>query len=152
MNLEEIIGIPFLFALIGWILWLWLKKRQLDMQERMKRLDIHHEMIKKFSSTQEFIDFLQTEHGKPLMLNEETTPQLRALRSLLVAIVLILAGIVMLINGYSWRDYDDMNYVNKMHDLYYWGSMAIAIGLGLLIHLAIMLKLGKKWNVFKDRE
>jgi len=152
MNLEEIVGVPALFALIGWVLWLSLKRHQWSVQERMRRLDIQHEMIKKFSSAQEFIDFMQTENGKQLIVRESLTPQWKFLRSMAAAIIFILTGMVMLINGYSWRNYDDMNYVNKMHDLYYWGSMAIAIGAGLLIHLAIMLKLGKKWNILKDRE
>lgn len=149
---EEILLFPALMLLAGWALWLWWKRYQAEQAERLKRLEIQHELVKKFSASSEFIDFVQGEQGKQIFIHTESKPQLKIIRFLTAAVMLILIGVVMLINGYSYRFETDSNYVTKAQDLYYWGSLAIAIGLGFLINAAITLRLAKKWNLFKDRE
>lgn len=149
---EELLLFPALMALAGWILWLWWKRYQAEQTERLKRLEIQHELAKKFSTSTEFIDFVQSEPGKQVFVQTESKPQLKILRFLTAAVILILVGFVMLVNGYSYRFETDTNYVTKAQDLYYWGSLAIAVGSGLLINAAITMRLAKKWNLFKDHE
>lgn len=145
---EEILIFPALMALIGWLVWLWMKRFQTMQLERMKQLEIQHELAKKFSTTSEFLDFVQSEYGKRIFIQSESKPQLKVLRFLTASVILILAGMALIIQGYSWKDYEDINFVNKMHDFYYWGSMAIALGIGLIINSWITVHLGKKWNLF----
>ncbi|NUM81236.1 hypothetical protein HUU42_10560 [bacterium] len=140
---EEIFLFPTLFVLIGWISWIWFKKYRLAAEENMKQLEIKHGIIKKFTSHQEFAEFLKTEDGKKIFPDQKNFFELKIFRFLSTAVVLILAGIAMLINGYAWSGYDDINEINKMHDYYYWGSLAIAIGFGLLINALIAKKLLK---------
>ncbi len=151
MNLDEIILFPALFALIGWVLWLWMKRFQALQQERMKQLEIQLELARKFSASNEFIEFVQSEQGKQVFSQTEMKPQLKVLRFLTASVILILVGAGMLINGYSYHNETDLNFVNKARDLYYWGSMAIAIGSGLLINAGITLRLARKWNLFNGR-
>ncbi|MBX7151113.1 hypothetical protein K1X84_05695 [bacterium] len=141
---EELFIFPALLALAGWISWLWFRKYRLSADENMKQLEIKHEMIKKFSTYQEFIEFLKSSDGKKIFPDHQSNAELKILRLLSAAVILILAGIAMLINGYSWSGYEDVNQINKMHDFYYWGSMAIAIGLGLLINAVIAKKFLQK--------
>ncbi|MBL7995488.1 hypothetical protein JNM05_08950 [bacterium] len=149
---EEVLLFPALMLLAGWALWLWWKRYQAEQSERLKRLEIQHELVKKFSTSSAFIDFVQSEQGKKVFIQVDSKPQMKIIRFLTVAVMLILIGIVMLINAYSYRFETDTNYISKAQDLYYWGSLAIAIGLGFLINAAITLRLAKKWNLFKDRE
>lgn len=149
---EEILLFPAIMLLSAWALWLWWKRYQADQKERLKRLEVQHELAKKFSSSIDFIDFVQREEGKQVFIQAESKPQMKIIRYLSVAVMSILIGVAMLINGYSYRFETDSNYVTKAQDLYYWGSMAIAIGVGLFINAAIIMKLAKKWNLFKDHE
>lgn len=149
---EEILLFPALMALIGWFLWIWMKRFQTVRLERMKQLEIQHELVKKFSSANEFIDFVQSEQGRRIFISSESKPEIKAMRFLTSSVILILAGMALLIQGYLWKDYEDINFVNKMHDFYYWGSMAIAIGIGLIINAWITVRLAKKWNLFTDNK
>lgn len=149
---EEILIFPALMALIGWLVWLWMKRFQTMQLERMKQLEIQHELAKKFSTSSEFLDFVQSEHGKKIFVQSESKPQLKVLRFLTASVILILVGCGMLINAYSYRFETDSNYVSKAQDLYYWGSMAIAVGIGLLINAWLTLQLAKRWNLFTDNK
>lgn len=141
---EEAFLFPALFVLIGWIVWIGFKKYRLSVEENMKQLEIKHEVIKKFSSFQEFTEFLKSDDGKKIFSPQQNIFEFKIVRLLSAAVILILAGLAMLINGYSWRGYEDINEINKMHDFYYWGSMAIAIGIGLLINAMIAKKILKR--------
>lgn len=151
MNFYEMIMFSVIAGLTFAGFWLWFKRHQSITHERMKELDIRHEMIKKFSSDREFIEFLQSENGRKLFFpDEHFHPRLKVIRSMTASVVLALAGAAMFITGYSWSGFTDINEINKMRDYYYWGSLSFAASAGLLINAWLMNQLGKKWNIFKD--
>jgi hypothetical protein len=130
-----------------------MKKLEAEKRERIKYLEIQHEIVKKFSSSQEFIEFLKTDRAKQAFASgDRTEPRRQILRHLSAGTLFLLAGISLLIQGYSWRDYTDINFVNKAHDLYFWGGLAVAAGTGLMINALIGVLLGRKWHLFKDLE
>lgn len=151
MNPDEIMMFVVVagFATAG--TWFLYKYHQAIATERMKELDIRHEMIKKFSSAQEFIDFVRSEEGRKMFsAGGQGSSRLKITRSITASVVLALAGATMFFTGYSWSGYTDINEINKMRDYYYWGSLSFAAAAGLLVNAWLMNKLGKKWNVFED--
>jgi hypothetical protein len=151
MNPDEIMMFAVVAGLAAAGTWFWYRHRQAIASERMKELEIRHEMIKKFSSAQEFIDFVRSEDGRKIFFDEgQGHSRLKIIRSITASVILALAGAAMFFTGYSWSDYTDINEINKMRDYYYWGSLSFAAAAGLLVNAWLMNKLGKKWNVFKD--
>ena len=45
--------------------------------------------------------------------------------------------------GYSWREYTDINFISKMHDYMYWAGIMASAGLGLIFHAAVGMKAGE---------
>lgn len=150
--LEEVVLFPALMLLIGWALWLWTRKTQMRHRERLKQLELQHELAKKFSSSPEFITFVQSEEGKRIFTNHESGVHFKIIRYVSGALLLVLIGVAMIINAYSYRFETDSNYVSKAQDFYYWGSLAVAIGIGFAVNAYVTVWLGKKWNLFGDRK
>lgn len=147
---DEVILFTALMVLVGWVLWLMMRRYQLQHHERIQRLEVQRELVKKFSSVPEFVDFVKSDEGKQIFTEPESGAHVKVIRYVTASVLLILVGITIMINAYSYRFETDSNYVSKAQDLYYWGSLAVAIGIGLVINAFITVRLAKSWNLMEN--
>lgn len=135
----EDLAMIIVFGVIGLAgLWLLYKRQQSNAAARSKELDLRREVIAKFTSAAEFVEFARSEEGKNFFLGPAEAPRMRFVRSITASVLSALAGIAMFFNGYAWRHGTDINDITKTQDYYYWASLCIAASLGLLTHALLM--------------
>ena len=107
MNHTEVIIVPSLFFMIGYIVWVlvngWQRRQRLKMVT-----DFNGKLLDRLGSVKDFSEFLQTEAGGRFMqeLGSEapmaTGPQERILRAAQLGIVLVFLGFGLLAISFFW--------------------------------------------------
>ncbi len=144
MVLEDIV-MMVVFGVLGLAgLGLLYKRLQWKAEARNKDLDLRRDIVAKFSSAAEFVEFARSEAGKDLFLGPEESPRGRFSRLLAASVMMALAGAAMFLNGYAWRHATDTNDIGKTQDYYYWASLCAAASLGLLVHAFLGRSSGRK--------
>lgn len=146
-----------LVALGGWVLWLIFRRQQVHVQARMKRTEVFDHLIEKFSTSQEFIEFLKTDQGKkfvedPLLL-PQSNPSRAVLRFVQVGIVFAAISVAFLLNWLNINHYvqtatnPDINEIRKVMDYYYWAMLSLTLAGGMFLIAAVTRFLAKRWNL-----
>jgi hypothetical protein len=105
---------------------------------------LHHKLVDRFGNVGELSDFLQTDAGDKF-LNSLTidglAPKEKLLASMTKGIVLIFLGgaLTILANVF----------IKETQFFYFFGLIAIALGVGFLVSMMISFHLSKKWGIIE---
>ena len=102
--------------------------------------DLRKQLLDKFSSGQEFTEFLATPQGQSFLKDQEASaaqrsPKVRIISSICSGIVLVLLG-----GAFFGLMY-------QKHSFVFPGTILMALGVGILVAAAISYRLYKKWNM-----
>ncbi len=132
--------LPITIVFWGWVVWVILEWRKMRNKSKLQG-----KIVDKFSTAQEFNDFLQSKEGSRflnfLKFNGRA-PRERILSSLAKGIVLFFLGIAIIVVGSLFAD--------EMRYFIAFGIVLIAIGLGFLVSTIISYKLSKKWGIIDE--
>ena len=135
--------------LVGWVIYLVFRRYQVISEARTKRAEAFNKLVEKFSSAQEFSAFLETENGKKFIedpIPAPGHPYGKVLRYIQAGILSLLIGFAYWINA-SRINSTDPNYIHQMMDSNYWGTLAVFLGIGLLVVAGITFVLTRHWHL-----
>lgn len=106
--------------------------------------EVHSKLIEKFTSSQEFLAFLETDSGKKLVDSigieqPNRNPYNRILASVQAGVILLLLGVAFLILGNV--------YANAQEGFIILGSLGVALGAGFLISAGLSYRLSKAFGL-----
>ena len=146
---ETLMAVAALF-LAGWVIWLVFRRSQLTTQLRLNRTETFNRLIEKFGSTKEFIEFAQSEEGKKLLADTPASipnPLTKVLRYIQAGVLFIIVGIAYFINAGRWQFINDPNYFHKAEDFNSYGTIAMLLGVGLLIIAGVTYLFIRRWHL-----
>ena len=150
---EETIIFAAVLALAGWVLWLLFRRYQLSVQTRLQRTESFNKLIEKFGSAKEFAEFAQSPEGKKLLddpMLPPPNPLTKVLRFLQAGILFVMIGGAYFINANRWKgltEAQDPNYYHQMMDSNYWGTLAMLLGVGLIIVAGVSYIFVRRWHL-----
>ena len=121
-----------------------LVKAFVDWKKVRYKSHLHHKLVDRFGNVSELSDFLQTDAGDKF-LNSLTidglAPKEKLLASMTKGIVLVFLGgaLTILANVF----------VKETQFFYFFGLIAIALGVGFLVSMLIAFQLSKKWGIIE---
>src|SRR5215831_4526614 len=130
---SEIIIVPFVFATIGFVVWVlvtgWQRRQHLQVMT-----DFNSHLLERMGSVKDFSDFLQTDGGAKFMDRVTaggTRPEIRwtILRSLQTGLVLICLGVGLITLAWVFR----LDALINDHVFGVTGTIALSLGLGFLL-------------------
>ena len=133
--------IPIMMAFWGWVVWAILLWRKMSHKSKLQ-----NKIIDKFSSAQEFNDFLQSQEGNKFLSFlkfDSSGPRQKILSSLSAGIILPCLGTAFIIIGQIIPN--GREYLNISCDAV--GIIFIALGVGFLIATFLSYKMCKKWGL-----
>lgn len=147
---SDMVVMVCVFALVGWVLYLFFRRYQTSMQVRLQTIESFNRLIEKFGTSKEFVDFVQTDEGKKLInapAFPPANPLSKVLRFLQAGVLFVIIGVGYWVNGLRLRTQTDPNYVHQMLDSQYWGTLALFVGVGLFVAAAISYIFVRRWNL-----
>jgi len=126
--------------IIIWVVWAILEWRKMRHKSQLQ-----NKIVEKFSTVQEFNDFLQSKEGNrflDFLKFNGFTPRGKILSSLSKGVILFFLGVALVIIGQIFTG--EMKYFNAF------GIVIIALGVGFLISTFISYKLSKKWGIIDE--
>ena len=116
------------------------------------KTEIYSRMIDKFGAAPEFIAFLQSEEGRQFIeenVAQSNAPMRKILGGIQIGIVLTMvgAGLLILANIFDRSLGGDFFLIITVA-----GTVALMIGIGLLISVMISYKLSKSWGLLTVKE
>lgn len=140
-NFAEIIGIPTIFFVTGWII-----RNYLDYRRKMKfvhiQADMQTRLLDKFGSSQEMIAYLQSDAGQTFaksLPGEDLEPYRRILGSIQAGLVLTLLGIGSLV----LKD----QIAGGQEGFTFLGVVALTLGIGFILSAAAAYRLSRSWGL-----
>jgi hypothetical protein len=149
-QIAEAVAAFSIFALIGWVLYLFFRRYQVTKQLQSQRIDSFNRMVEKFGNAREFIEFAQTPQGKKLLeepVDPRPNPLNKILRFLQAGILFIMVGVGYYINAMRLADLTDINFVNERMHSFHWGALSLCLGVGLLIAAWISYIFVQRWHL-----
>lgn len=131
-----------LFIMIGWIVWVDARRRR---EQSMSAAEIHSKLLEKFATSQELVDFLQTDEGRRFLesaAGPRLNPLEKIIRSIKYGTILAVFGLGLLLLGLMGRVDDD-------GALTVIGFMFESVGVGFLISAAISHYFSKRWGLYR---
>ncbi len=136
-----VVVIPSFLLTCGFIVWVLVDGRRRGLTAK-GRTEFYHQMMEKFGSAREFIDFVQTEGGRSFLDSfsiERVGPTDRILGSLQKGAILGILGLGFLLLGW------------KRHELFVIiGTLALSLGVGFSLSSAISYRLSKEWGLLSS--
>ena len=129
------------------LFWAWVVWAILDWRKTRHKSQLQNKIIDKFSSVQEFNDFLQSKEGNKFlsfMKFSGLAPKEKLLSSLTKGVILITLGIALILVGQIFTE--EMKYFIAF------GIVSIALGVGFLISMFISYTLSKKWGIIDEND
>ena len=125
-----IVGSSFIF--VGWIIWMATRQRR---ERQQNEIALRSRVLEKFGSSDEFVQFMQTESGKKFLdtATVEKSVRTKVASSLSSGLILLMLGVAFFFM--AWRLDDG--------DLMFPGAILSAIGVGLGISAAIYWRFGR---------
>jgi hypothetical protein len=127
-------------------------KAALRYKEKMRvikaRADVHTQLVERFGSAPEFVQFLQTDGGQHLLENI-TTEQSPAAEGILSSIqrgcLLTLLGLGLLLMGFFTLS--EATRRDAVTSIYLFGGVSLSLGIGYLISAGISYRLSRAWGL-----
>jgi hypothetical protein len=136
--LSEDVLVPIaLFAMVVLLVAFSYKLKKVRIQEQG---ELRKRLLDKFSSGQEFTEFLATPQGQNFLKDQEASAAQRSPKARIISS--IGAGIVLALLGAAFFG---LMYLNQ--GFVYPGTILTALGVGILVAAAISYRLYKKWNM-----
>ncbi len=126
-------------SMISWLIWLITRTRHLQIKAQA---ELHHRLLEKFGSTQELIDFLQSEGGQQFLdaiSAKPINPKEQILSSVQKGIILTILGIGGFFLGWIYHYGQDAFTIV--------GVLVIALGVGFLASAGISYRLSQAWGL-----
>jgi hypothetical protein len=126
----------------GWVVWVDSKRRQ---AKNKQQTEVRTQILEKFGSSDEFINFLKTEEGQRYFETASRVsarPADKILRSIQVGVIFALVGVSSLLIGWFFE--------GDGKPPIFIGALALAVGLGFLISASISYRLLKTWGLLKE--
>jgi hypothetical protein len=147
MRQPEIIILPALFIMIGFIIWVLVNGWQRRVRLKLTT-DFHSKLLDRIGSVKDFNDFLQTDGGVSFMDSltierSSSRPQDGILRAVQMGIVLGMLGLGLL--ALDW--YFTVRYADDTEVLTVIGVIAASLGLGFLISAGASYRLARMLGV-----
>lgn len=139
-----------LVALVGFVFYLGFRRYQIATLFRSQKIESMNRLVEKFGTAGEFIDFAQSQQGKKLLEEPATpmsSPLTKVLRFVQAGILFVVIGVADMINGLRMHSETEINFVYERANAYYWGTLALAIGIGLILAGAVSYYLAKQWHL-----
>jgi hypothetical protein len=102
--------------------------------------DLRKRVLDKFSSGQEFTEFLATPQGQSFLKDQESSAVQKSPKGRIISS--IGAGIVLLLLGSGF-----FSLMYQKHSFVFPGTILTVLGVGILVAAAISYRLYKKWNM-----
>lgn len=137
-------GIAILVAVVvAWIAWLAYRRSLRGAEDRARSYTVIERILDRFTSNDELLAFVRSDEGKQLLYGRPSAvnPRRAVLKFVQAGIVVFSLGVAFLANAFRLRGETDINFIRKMEDLQYWGTAAVALGIGLLIVAAVTHRL-----------
>lgn len=154
MRSPEIIIVPMLFIMIGFIIWVVVNGWQRRLRLKLTT-EFNSKLLDRIGSVKDFNDFLQTDGGAKFMDSltverSSSRPQDSILRATQMGIVLMMLGFGVLTLGW----YFTLRYAGSgdFEVLTIVGGIALSLGLGFLISAAASYRLARVLGVFDRPE
>jgi uncharacterized iron-regulated membrane protein len=128
-----------LFALIGWMIWMDARRRQMNFKAAT---EFRHKLLDKFGSAAEFIGFIKTNEGQlflSLPMDGRSTPLDRIIRFVQVGVILAFVGLSLIAGSLATPGPPGVGTVI--------GGCFAAAGIGAMIAAGISYRLVKKWGL-----
>lgn len=141
-------------AVVAFIAWLAYRRSVQGMEERARSHAVIERVLDRFSSTEELLAFVRSDEGKQLLYGRTgaANPRSSVLRFLQIGIVVFSLGVAFLANAMRLRGETDINFIRKVEDLRYWGTAAVALGVGLLVVAAASYWIARRWGLLDGSE
>jgi len=149
---EETILFTALLALVGWVLYLFFRRYQVRAQARLQRNEAVNKLLEKFSSAQEFVDFLETEKGRKFFddpLPDRVHPMRRVFTSIQAAILSIFLSGAFFIHAHLLVQENDLNWIRHRNEDLFHGFLLLGVGLSLIVFALISQWLAAKWGILE---
>jgi hypothetical protein len=132
--------LPITILFWAWVVWIILEWRKMGHKSKLQ-----NKIVEKFSTVQEFNDFLQSQEGNKF-LNflkfNGLSPKGKILSSMSKGVILAALGISLVIIGQIFTE--------EMRYFLAFGIVFIALGVGFLIATFISYTLSKKWGIMDE--
>jgi len=132
--------LPITIVFWAWVVWVILEWRKMRHKSKLQS-----KIVDKFSTAQEFNDFLQSQEGSRF-LNflrfNGLAPREKILSSLRKGIILSFLGIAIIVIGSL--------FAAEMKYFIAFGIVLIALGVGFLVSTKISYNLSKKWGIIDE--
>ena len=134
------------FVLIAWIVWVVNKTRR----ERVTRtLELQSRMLEKFTSSDEFANFIKTPEGqrylRDMTAEPRKNPKTRIITSVRTGVVLVVLGVGLIAISFL------VGFENPMEEgPFIIGFIGLFLGLGFLASAAVSYSMSKAWGLFPD--
>ena len=135
MFMQEAVMFLGVAALAAFTLWLLFKRYQVRTQESARRLEMFSKLVDKFGDSKDFVTFVQSDEGRRLLKDSGvngTSAKTTALRMYIIAALLCAVGYGFISGTSGYEHLTDMNFVNKVADMRYWGKMAFGLAVGFV--------------------
>ena len=137
-----IIVLPLTILFWAWVVW-----AILEWRKTRHKSQLQNKIVDKFSSVQEFNEFLQSKEGNKFLNFVKfngLAPKEKLLSSLSKGVILVTLGIALILVGQIFPD--EMKYFIAI------GIVLIALGVGFLLSTFISYTLSKKWGIIDEKD
>lgn len=141
-------------ALVGWILWLYFRRRQQAIELKRMQMHLSTNALQKFGAADEFVAFLQSKEGRAMLCDDELPAKERSrtsIRLVQVGILMLFAGVGLILSArwYSGTPNSEMQEVLTVFT--FSGTTAISLGVGLFV-AALVTSLWERWSGVRDNK
>ena len=149
---SEIIIVPFIFATIGFVVWVLVSGWQRRQQIRVMT-DFNTQLLERMGSVKDFSEFLATEGGAKFIdrvtAGGGTRPEIRLtiLRSVQTGLVLFALGVGLIVLAWFLRS--DFPY-GETHVFSVSGTIALSLGVGFLLSAVASYRLASAMQRRRD--
>ena len=152
MASDELLMVAVLIVGIVVVAIVHMLRRRLQAQRRIARAGMVARLAQRSGDGDAFVAFAQSPDGRALLENEYSPAAMahRVLGLVQFGIVACAIGVAFLINGIAPPPGTDINFVREAEEARQWGSLTIALGVGLLIAGAVSAWVARRWRVLGE--
>jgi len=144
------IAVCAILALAAWGFYLFFRRFQVVKQLQSQRIESFNRLIEKFGNAKEFIQFAESPQGKKILeepVSPRPNPLNKVLRYIQAGVLFIMVGGGLWLNGMRLSRETDINNLRQGMESYNMASLALFLGVGLLIVAGISYVFVRRWHL-----